>query len=78
MIYTYGAGKRVKFDTRVEDNKATTKVTHFSTFVLFDEGEGFLLFPQHFFFFSKRNYLSKWRIRDNYNEKGEHRDKGVN
>ena len=37
VIYTYEAGKWVKLDTRIEDNKAIAKVDHFSTFVLFGE-----------------------------------------
>ena len=37
VIYTYEAGKWVRLDTRIEDNKAIAKVDHFSTFVLFGE-----------------------------------------
>jgi len=37
VIYTYEAGGWKALKTTVVGNKATTKVTHFSTFVLFAE-----------------------------------------
>jgi len=39
VIYVYEADKWVRLDTTVVDNKAIAKVTHFSTFVLFDAEE---------------------------------------
>jgi len=49
VIYTYEAGAWKALATTVAGNKATAKVTHFSTFVLF----------AHFFFFKEKFVLKE-------------------